>query len=435
MIGWLLFLGYWVAFVAILIGYTWTIVLFVSGGRYLRTWRAAAPGNEADYLWVFLVPALNEGVTISDSVARLRAVEATNKIILVINDGSEDDTGEVLNRIAGPDLQVLTRVAPNARVGKAAALNAAFEHVRNTVLRQPQYASWPDDKVIFGIVDADGRLDADAPAMAARHFDDPLIGGVQCSVKIYNQTSFLTWMQGLEFKVFGGLYQVGRSRWGTAFMGGNGQFNRMRTLDSISSDDGPWSDYLTEDQELGLRQLAAGWWAVHEPFTSVNQQGLNSLRRLYRQRTRWFQGNMQVLGESGRLYAFRLVGMRRMDSLMALILPALQLIVGTAVLIALVLWIGFGVPYLPVGNIWLLLFFIQLSFGPTVLGVSVVGRGHGWSGIPRVLLILVPYIAYTWIMWPIVFLGIFRQIRGNSTWAKTAREEVATDVQDSVPNS
>jgi len=34
--------------------------------------------------------------TIADSVARLRAVEASHKVIVVINDGSDDDTGEVL---------------------------------------------------------------------------------------------------------------------------------------------------------------------------------------------------------------------------------------------------------------------------------------------------------------------------------------------------
>ena len=167
-----------------------------------------------------------------------------------------------------------------------------------------------------------------------------------------------------------------------------------------------------------------GWWGVHEPFASVNQQGLNSLRKLYRQRTRWFQGNLQVLAESRRLYARKLHGLRRIDALMALILPALQLIVGTAVLVALVLWIGFGIPYLPIGNIWLLLFFIQLSFGPTILGVAVIGRSKGWSGITRVLVILVPYILYTWLLWPVVFYGLFRQLRGNSTWSKTAREAV-----------
>lgn len=81
---WIRFVIYYVSFVAILIGYTWTIVLFVTGNRYLRRLRDHPPGHEEEYLWVFLVPALNEGVTIADSVARLRAVEASHKVIVEI---------------------------------------------------------------------------------------------------------------------------------------------------------------------------------------------------------------------------------------------------------------------------------------------------------------------------------------------------------------
>ncbi len=206
---WVVFVIYYVSFVAIVIGYAWTVVLFVTGGRYLRVLHERPAGSEADYLWVFMVPALNEGVTIADSVERLRRVHATRKIILVINDGSDDDTGDVLASIAGADLEVLTRVAPNARVGKAAALNAAFEHVEQTILAKPAYRDVDPSRVIFGIVDADGRLAPEAPATVARHFDDPEVGGVQVHVHIYNQTSWLTRMQGLEFRIFRGALSGG----------------------------------------------------------------------------------------------------------------------------------------------------------------------------------------------------------------------------------
>lgn len=45
--------------------------------------------------------------------------------------------------------------------------------------------------------------------------------------------------------------------WGTAGLGGNGQFNRLSALDEIADHDGPWHDRLTEDQDLGLRLIAA----------------------------------------------------------------------------------------------------------------------------------------------------------------------------------
>lgn len=421
---WLFFGVYYISFVAIVIGYTWTIVLFVTGDRYLRRLRDKPRGEESDYLWIFMVPALNEGVTIADSVERLRQVQSTHKIILVIDDGSDDNTGDVLARIAGPDLEVLTRVAPNARVGKAAALNAAFAHVADQILSKPAYRAFSHDKVIFGIVDADGRLVADAPTVVCRHFDDPLVGGVQVNVHIYNQTSWLTHMQSLEFRIFGGLYQVGRSWWGTAFLGGNGQFNRMTALRSVASTEGPWSHYLTEDQELGLRCLSHGWRGEHAPDTHVAQQGLNDLRRLYRQRGRWFQGNLQVLKDLSRLNTADLYSIRRLDTAVSLILPVLQIVVGLALTLSLALALFFQVDYLPWGSLWLVAFFVQLSVGPTFLGVMVVGRGHGLAGVGRSLIAAVPYLLYTWLMWPVVAIGVWKQLRGSTTWAKTDREVV-----------
>ena len=426
-LDWIRFVIYYVSFVAILIGYSWTIVLFIAGNRYLKRLSDEPAGTESDYLWVFMVPALNEGVTIADSVARLRAVAATHKVIVVINDGSDDDTGEVLQRIGGDDLEVLTRVPPNARTGKAAALNAAFDFVRREILAKPGYAGFDTDRVIFGIVDADGRLSADAPAFVSRHFRDPAVGGVQVHVHIYNQTSWLTHMQGLEFTIFGGLFQVGRSYWGTAFLGGNGQFNRMSALRSVASDEGPWSHYLTEDQELGLRCLAAGWRGEHDPDTHVAQQGLNDMKRLYRQRGRWFQGNLQVLRDLGRVHSPDLYGVRRLDTVISLILPILQIVVGLALAAALVLTFFFGVPYLPWGSPLLLIFFIQLSVGPTFLAVMVVGRGHGPAGILLALREAIPYLLYTWLMWPVVAIGVWKQVRGNATWTKTEREAVAVE--------
>lgn len=422
---WLVYVGYYVAIFAVLLGATWTVVLYVAGNRYLRAWSRRPGGREADYLWVFLVPALNEAVTIADSVARLRDVVATHRIIIVINDGSEDGTGDVLQSIGGADLVVLTRVLPNARKGKAAALNDAYQFLLNDVLTLERYTQWSRDKVIIGIVDADGRLSADAPTEVGPHFDTPRVGGVQVNVRIYNRISYLTRMQELEFRVFGGLYQIGRSQWGAAFMGGNGQFNRLAALESVSSAEGPWSDYLTEDQELGLRLLSRGWFGEQAHSTFVDQQGLNNLRRLYRQRARWMQGNLQVVGNMRRLHAHHLTGLRRLDTLVSLILPILTLVVGLAVVAALVLWIGFGVPFLPLGDRALTGLFVLLAVGPVSIGVMVVARGEGIRGVGLAALAMGPYLAYTWLMWPVSFIGLWNLMKGRKTWAKTAREAIA----------
>ena len=77
------------------------------------------------------------------------------------------------------------------------------------------------------------------PRMFPAHFADPTVGGVQSLVRIYNRQSILTWFQDVEFGVYGHLYQAGRNDWGTAGMGGNGQFNRLSALDDVADADRP----------------------------------------------------------------------------------------------------------------------------------------------------------------------------------------------------
>ena len=69
-----------------------------------------APAGGADrFRWVFLVPALNEQLTIRDSVDRLLAMEVVRQGIGVIGD---DVTTQILVELAHHDLVVLRRDRP-----------------------------------------------------------------------------------------------------------------------------------------------------------------------------------------------------------------------------------------------------------------------------------------------------------------------------------
>src|SRR5690606_2418527 len=112
------------------------------------------------FTWVFLVPALNEEVTIADSVERLLAIPVKHRRIIVMDDASDDATPEILRAVAHPDLSVVRRELPNARVGKAAALNQAYRSLST------ELGAVDRSRVIVVIVDADGRLHPDAPRHA-----------------------------------------------------------------------------------------------------------------------------------------------------------------------------------------------------------------------------------------------------------------------------
>ena len=417
----------------------WTGTLFFLGLQADR--HPPEPGGEGDFEWIFLVPALNEEVTIRDSVERLEAIELEGKRIVVINDGSDDGTAAVLAELGSPYLHVIERRQPEARQGKAAALNFAFGEINRW---------WPEldpDRTIVCVVDADGRIGPGSPRFVAGHFADPLVGGVQTLVRIYNRHRLLTWFQDIEFSIYGRLFQSGRNRWGTAGMGGNGQYNRMSALASIDASLeaseqalaadpdgdvtvaspaslGPWRDRLTEDQDLGLRLMIAGWLLRHDNRASVDQQGLSNLRRLLRQRTRWSQGNLQAMRLMSPIAGSRIPTLPRIELILYLLMPLFQGVVGASLVAAAVLAIT-GTEVFS-GSLWWLLFIYVLGFGGTMLGclAAKLEARVTPAGLIKGLLTAQIYAFYSWLLWPVLLRSTFRQLTSRDTWAKTAREQI-----------
>ncbi len=400
-------------FLLIVAIFAWTISLLV---RALRSGAGAGEPPRPDaFIWAFIVPALNEEVTIADSVERLLRIEADEKMVIVVDDGSDDRTPEILAAIDDPDLTVIRRDPPDARTGKADALNRAF--------RSLDWISGADrERVIVAIVDADGRLDPGAPAGAAAHFADPAVGGVQTLVRIYNRRHPLAWMQDIEFSVYGRLYQAGRNSFGTAGMGGNGQFNRLSALDRIDDGGGPWRDRLTEDQDLGLRLLAGGGLCRQVLGASVHQQGLSRLRALFRQRTRWSQGNLQAIGLAGEVWRAPLPAVARLELLLQLLMPLWQALIGIALALAVLLAIFAGARFWD-GGPWLQLVLVYLlTFGGVVCGCVAARAQDGVRGWLTGFLLAHVYAFYSWLLWPVLLRSAARQLAERRDWAKTERE-------------
>jgi cellulose synthase/poly-beta-1,6-N-acetylglucosamine synthase-like glycosyltransferase len=230
----------------------------------------------------------------------------------------------------------------------------------------------------------------------------------------------------VEFSVFGLLFQAGRTPYGAAAMGGNGQFNRLSALDAITDDeaDGPWRDRLTEDQDLGLKLFEAGWWSAADTRASVDQQGLPGLQKLLRQRTRWAQGNLQAMKHIGGMAGLRRPLLVRIDLIAYLLMPVFQAFVGVAFVASIFLAIFDVANFWGNGGWWQLLFFFLLGFGGIMLGCIARGARRGLSGILISLLIVPIYAAYAWLIWPVLARAAIRQATGRRSWAKTARERI-----------
>jgi glycosyltransferase involved in cell wall biosynthesis len=78
----------------------------------------------------FLIPAYNEGATIGEVLDRVEALEL-DKQVIVVDDGSSDDTPTILNRWqAGRDGRLVLR---QRNRGKGAAIRAAIPHIAGEI--------------------------------------------------------------------------------------------------------------------------------------------------------------------------------------------------------------------------------------------------------------------------------------------------------------
>ncbi|RZQ62271.1 glycosyltransferase family 2 protein [Amycolatopsis suaedae] len=415
--------------------------------------RTLPEGNQHEFEWHIFVPCRDEEAVIGDTIFRLRAT-FPEAHVWIIDDDSHDGTAQVVTALmhaAGepdPLIHLVRRRPPHARTGKGDALNAAYRELAAWLGR---HQSW--DKVIVGVVDADGVLAPNClDVCAADHlFGNGAVGAVQVEVRMLNRHiepdwpgRFRRWvglklvqLQDMEFRTAISAIQNSRTYAGTVAMGGNGQFTRMSALRSIAQGTGqPWRGLLLEDYELGLHLLMAGWRTACTSDTHVSQEGLYSLRRFITQRTRWGQGTMQCvryLPAVWRSPHFRAVGVTEISYY--LIQPWLQLVGALLypIPLLLLLWQMIDDPSrlstALTGSGWLMLIlFLVLATGPFVVwGFIYQYQGRREPGFLTGLGMGLGFALYVCTFYVTSVRALWRMVRGQNGWSKTRRNaEVVT---------
>lgn len=225
-----------------------------------------------------LVPAYNEGRVLERALTSLMQIEYPEYEVLVIDDGSTDDTLEIASQWEGRqgfgEFRILTK--PNG--GKASALNAGIAHSKHPL--------------IF-CMDADSFVEPRTLLRAARHFADPAVGAVAGNVKVDNRGRLITRLQALEY--IEGLNMPRRAQGFVAAVnivpGPVGMFRR-EALEEIGGYD---SDTFAEDADLTLKMMAAGWRVEYEDSAIAWSEAPETWIDLVQQRYRWTRGILQAL--------------------------------------------------------------------------------------------------------------------------------------------
>src|SRR5437764_5204893 len=90
-------------------------LMYITGLFVLsRCDRARARAQSDDLFFVFLVPCLNEELVIGASLERLLAIPSDNFAVLVVDDGSNDATPQIVGSYLSEKVWTLRRELPDA---------------------------------------------------------------------------------------------------------------------------------------------------------------------------------------------------------------------------------------------------------------------------------------------------------------------------------
>ena len=198
--------------------------------------------------------------------------------VIIVNDGSTDRTGELLDAWAATGAGLCVRRPAGSPGGKSGALNAALEYVTGDIV------------VVF---DADHRPHADVLRRLVRHFADPTVAAAQGRCVISNGAdSPLAHLISIDYTAGYLVNEYGRqAMFGLPAYGGANCAVRTSALRRL----GGWYPLtVTEDTDLTLR-LVLGGYRVRYDVTAVDEEeGVVTLGSYWRQRYRWSRGHQQA---------------------------------------------------------------------------------------------------------------------------------------------
>lgn len=235
-----------------------------------------------------IIPVFNEEKVLRQSIKSLLELDYTNYEIIIVNDGSTDNTRTVAESLVGyhktahSNIKVTLINQPNS--GKAKALNSGIQCAKA-------------DYVLC--MDGDSQLSQQALKSAIRHFANPKIGAVAGNVKVLNRHNFFTDLQALEY-----IEGLNMARSAQSFIrlvniipGPIGVFRKKAIEDAGFYS----SDTFAEDADLTLKLIAAGWKIYYEPNSISYTEAPANLQQLLKQRYRWTRGILQSLRKHKRL--------------------------------------------------------------------------------------------------------------------------------------
>jgi cellulose synthase/poly-beta-1,6-N-acetylglucosamine synthase-like glycosyltransferase len=335
-------------------------------------------------------------VGIERAVRSLAAADYPDLQVIVVDDGSTDDTAAIVEGIEHEAVRLIRR--PNG--GKAAALTTG---VLNT------------DAEVVVMVDGDTVFEDDTIARLVQPLADPRVGAVSGNTKVGNRRGLLGRWQHIEY-VMG--FNLDRRMYETlqctpTVPGAIGAFRRSVILQV----GGVSSQTLAEDTDLTLAIGRRGHRVVYAEDARAWTEAPSSLNGLWRQRYRWSFGTMQAVWKHKDALVGQDAGDRRIGRLalpymvfFQILLPLLAPLIDLFAMYAIIFtdprpvlgfWLAFNLVQVvvaaiafrldrePLGPLWALplqqFVYRQVMYLVVIESVvsALVGARAAWKHIPR----------------------------------------------------
>lgn len=230
-----------------------------------------------------VITAYNEQAAIKRKLENSLALDYPRERlhILVVDDGSQDRTAEIVRAYAGQGVEL---VSEPPRRGKLAAINRAMRHVGG-------------DLVLFS--DANNLYDPQVLRTMARAFADPRVGGASGAKRMLASDDSLGASEGLYWK-YESFIKRQETRLGSCTSASGDLFAMRRALYQAPPD-----NIINEDFYLALSVIARGYRVVYVPaahsYDSISDSAQGEIER----RARIVAGRYQMLAAAPALLSLK----------------------------------------------------------------------------------------------------------------------------------
>lgn len=267
-----------------------------------------------------LIPAYNEGLTLENCVVSLFQQDYTNYEIIIINDGSTDDTEKIAWKLHDRYEHYKIRVYSQPNGGKASALNLGIAKAKGQIIIS---------------MDADSMFLPDAIRQLVLSFHDPEVAAVGGNVRVANGGKLLPMHQAIEY-----ITGLAIQRCAFAYMGCmqviSGAIGAFRT-DALREVGGYSKDTIVEDMDITVTLARKGYRVIYNRHAIAYTEAPESLRAFMKQRYRWVYGGFQVAAKHRDLFMKR--HYRRMGTVG---IPYFMIFPWVDVVVSAILLYGYG---------------------------------------------------------------------------------------------